>query len=539
MDEMDSLFQPFAIPPVHLKNRITMVPLFTAYANPDGTASRLILAHYREMAASGVAMVVVANASVAKAGALSQYQLRADDDRFIQGLGELASTIRQEGVVPVLQINHGGGFARTDERLVPSDVSSNDFEMMGFLKNLFQSSSLKDQWALISDAAQQFSGRPKEMGARDIGHAIDAYGQAARRGMDSGFDMVEIHGGTGYLPVQFLSPRTNRRRDRYGGELKNRMRFPLELVECVRGTVGKEFPVGYRFMADEWIKGGFSLEEAVVLGRKLADMGIAYLSVTAGTYAALSDPEIARRTKKPGYLKQIAGQIKAATGVPVIVAGRIMTPRLAARIIGENHADLIGLARPLFADPGWMKKASTPKVHIVPCRDCGTCYRSAILDKPAICPQWERLKILERKSMSKQLRKPFDRVLVALDGSEDAALAAVYAADMLPRHRDLSITLIHIHTDGQGPASKLVQSVLEEAQDILVKAGIPGEKIRLKIKERKEGVARDILKEIVSGGYGTIVIGRRGVSRTEQFLFGSVSSKILQNARDCTVWLVD
>jgi nucleotide-binding universal stress UspA family protein len=317
------------------------------------------------------------------------------------------------------------------------------------------------------------------------------------------------------------------------------MRFPLELVEAVKHTTGEGFPVGYRFMADEWMPDGFSMDEAIVFARELADRNIAYVSLTAGTYASLSIPETANRYKRPGYLAEVAGEIKAAAGLPVIVAGRITTPKLAEKILLEEQADLIGLARPLFADPLWVKKALDQKGGIVPCKDCGTCYRSAILDRGAICPQWGRAKMLKRKSMIKELRNPHARVLIAMDGSEHAAMAAVYAADMLPPQRDLSVTLIHILNDASESNRDRVQSVLEEAQALLVEAGVSRERITIQVRKRQEGVARDILKEIDSGGFGTVVVGRRGVSRTEQFLFGSVSSKILQNARGCTVWLVD
>ena len=99
--------------------------------------------------------------------------------------------------------------------------------------------------------------------------------------------------------------------------------------------------------------------------------------------------------------------------------------------------------------------------------------------------------------------------------------------------------LIHILTDESEANMERMQAVLKEAQTILMDAGISQEQIRIRIKKKQEGVARDILKEIASGGFGTVVVGRRGMSRAEQFFFGSVSSKILQNARDCTVWLVD
>lgn len=533
------LFEPIEIAPVQLKNRMIMAPLFTAYANPDGTVSELVLEHYREMAASGVAMVVVANASVDESGMLSRHCVRADNDRFIQGLSRLTDTIRKQGAVPVLQINHGGRFARTKYAYAPSAVPLSEMEMVGFLRTFFRSSPLQDQWHLVFDIIHQFSDRPREMETEDIQKIIHAYSRAAQRARDAGFDMVEIHGGTGYLPVQFLSPRTNRRKDRYGGDLKGRMRFPLELVENVCRAVGDGFPVGYRFLADEWMPNGFSIEEAEELARELANREVAYLSVTAGTYETYSIPELAKRFRRPGYAAELAGQIREAARIPIIAAGRIVTPRLAEKILEQNKADLIGLARPLFADPRWVKKAFEGKEKIVPCKDCGSCYRSAVLDRPAVCPQWGRMKMTKMKSRIKELRNPYTRVLIAMDGSESAAMGASYAADMLPLHKDLSITLMHIQTEESQPQMDQIHSVVEEAKAVLKEAGIPQDRITIKIKKKEEGVARDILREITEGGFGTVVVGRRGMSRAEQFIFGSVSSKILQNARDCTVWLVD
>ena len=111
MSKFPQLLKPFDIPPVHLKSKITMAPLFTAYANGDGTVSQLTLDHYRNLAGGGAAMIVVANAAVDHSGILSRYSLRADDQRFLPGLKQLAETIKEEGAAAVLQINHGGRFA--------------------------------------------------------------------------------------------------------------------------------------------------------------------------------------------------------------------------------------------------------------------------------------------------------------------------------------------------------------------------------------------------------------------------------------------
>ncbi|MBU4184628.1 MAG: hypothetical protein KKC23_00190 [Proteobacteria bacterium] len=162
----------------------------------------------------------------------------------------------------VLQINHGGHFAKGRNTLSPSSVSLSDLNLGGLYKTALKSLDFQQQWAVLSEAIQQHPKRPKKMNEDDIKHIISAYAKAAVHAKKAGFDMVEIHGATGYLIVQFLSPRINNRKDKYGGDLENRMRFPLELVQAVKDAVGNDFPVGYRFLADEWMDDGFPLDEA-------------------------------------------------------------------------------------------------------------------------------------------------------------------------------------------------------------------------------------------------------------------------------------
>jgi len=362
MTTAPTLFTPFQVKDLTLKNRITMTPLYLGYANPDGTVSTLLLDHYREMAASGASLIVVENAAVDPIGSGSPFTLRIDEDRFLTGLSDLAKTIQQEGALAFLQINHTGRYAYVPERIAPSPVES-------------------------------FLGTPREMNENDIDRAIQAFATSALRAKEAGFDGVEIHGGTGYLIVQFLSPRTNKRNDAYGGPLENRMRFPLRLVEAVMAAVGPDFPVGYRFLADEWLPEGLHPEETKVLAGQLEKRGVAYLSVMAGTYDSFFLPEYLNEDKKEGYMVPFAHRIKKAVQrTPVIAAGRIQTPESAGRILEENQADLIGLARVLFADPLWPKKAEGILAGpIVACEpSCSLCMGRVATGKPAFCSQWDR-----------------------------------------------------------------------------------------------------------------------------------------------------
>lgn len=356
------LFSPLRINRAVFKNRIMMTPLYLGYANPDGTVSSLLLDHYREMAASGAAAIVVEHTGVDPSGLGSPYMLRIDDARFIPGLSNLARAIQAEGALAFLQLNHTGRYAYTPERLAPSPVKTGDVV-------------------------------PQEMTQKDIEQVVRAFAAGAGRAREAGFDGVEIHGGTGYLIVQFLSPRTNHRTDQYGGTLQNRMRFPLEVVDAVLKEAGQDYPVGYRFLADEWLPDGLHPEETAVYARELGNRRVAYLSVMAGTYDAFVLPEYQQREKEEAYMARFASEIKkAVSGTPVVTAGRIQSPETAERILQEGAADLIGLARVLLADPLWPQKAQgIVPGPIVACEPaCSLCMRRTMKGKPAFCSQWDK-----------------------------------------------------------------------------------------------------------------------------------------------------
>ena len=358
MSDRPTLFSPFAIHGLALRNRVTMAPLFLGYAGPDGTVNQLVLDHYEKMAESGAALIVVENASVDPGGQGSPLMLRVDDDTFITGLAGLARVIHGAGALVFQQINHAGRYALSRKRIAPSPVKLGDIT-------------------------------PREMTAKDINRMVRAFADAAIRVKKAGFDGVELHGGTGYLLSQFISPRLNRRTDAYGGTPEKRMRFPLEVVDAVRTAVGDGYPVGYRFLADELMEPeGLSLDESVAFARELARRAIAYLSVMAGVHESFKLSPYAEMEKEEGYMVPFAERIKKAVpGTPVITAGRIQTPDFAEKILEEGKADLIGLARILFADPLWPKKAQGLITEpIVPCREaCSLCTTMVILGKPAFC----------------------------------------------------------------------------------------------------------------------------------------------------------
>jgi 2,4-dienoyl-CoA reductase (NADPH2) len=366
------LFSEFTLADLTLKNRLTMAPLYLGYAGEGGTVSAMLLEHYRLMASSGVAMVVVENATVDHpTGSGSNRTLRADIDDNLDGLRQLSSTIKQEGALACLQINHAGRFAHAaQEPLAPS-------------------------------AVETFGRMPKALESGEIDNIFDKYVDAAARAKAAGFDMVELHGGTGYLLAQFLSPRINQRTDKYGGSLHNRQRFALEVLRRIQEVVDP-YPVGYRFLADEWLPDGLRLDESRQFAFSLAQAGIAYISVMGGTYESFSLPEIVEKSKQVGYMLDLAAEIRAEVDVPIIAAGRLASGPFADQAISEGKTDLIGLARGLWADPQWPQKVHGGRdadiIHCSP--DCDdACMQMVMKGLPAFCVAWpaEKMKAWKAK----------------------------------------------------------------------------------------------------------------------------------------------
>jgi len=365
----DPLFSPFRLGPLTLANRIVCLPMYLAYPDPDHEVNSLVLDYYAEMADSGAGMVVVENTTIEPRGLTNPRSLLASEDRFIPGLARLAQAIKARGVPAVLQLHHGGRHAKRADCIAPSAVET---------------------WGVT----------PKVMDQADIDRVVSAFAAGARRAKEAGFDAVELHGGMGYLLTQFLSARTNLRHDGYGGELANRMRFPLEVLAAVRAAVGDEFPVGYRFLADECVPGGITLDETQPFALELARAGATYLSVMAGCYD--SPPEYVVDDRREAFMAPFAAAVKQAVPtMPVIAAGRIQRPETARAILSDGAADLIGLGRIIFADPLWPKKArgqiAEPITVCTP--TCSLCFKRIIAQKPAYCARWSkerRERFLER-----------------------------------------------------------------------------------------------------------------------------------------------
>jgi len=260
-------------------------------------------------------------------------------------------------------------------RLVADAVHEHGAHIFGQLSHLGRQghswASHRELWAPspVVDPSSRIV--PHAMTTREIAEMVDAYASAAKRYIAAGFDGLEVYMAHGYLLASFISPFSNKRDDEYGGSLKNRCRFPLEVFEAIRKAVG-DVPVGIRVTSDEFVPGGIELDEAIeAVDLILSQVQVDYVSVSVSNYASIEtmipDMSFPRRP----FVENAGAIRKVARGVPVMSVGRIVTPDNAEDILSTGVADLVCVVRPLIADPEWTNKALSGNRERI--RECISC----------------------------------------------------------------------------------------------------------------------------------------------------------------------
>jgi 2,4-dienoyl-CoA reductase-like NADH-dependent reductase (Old Yellow Enzyme family)/thioredoxin reductase len=332
------LFSPANIGKLSLKNRVVMAPIDTNLADEKGGVTDALLAFYERRALGGVGLLIVENSQVDfPLGKNTKRQLSIHDDTSIEGLKKLSGTIRVAGACPAIQIHHAGRETTLDVTGGVTPVAPSPIPC-GHLKTPV-----------------------RELMKSEINDLVDKFVAAAVRGKKAGFDLIEIHGAHGYLVGEFLSPYTNKRTDEYGGGFLQRMRFPLDIVQGVKDSLGRDFPLSFRFSADEFVKGGIDVSEAQRIARALEKAGADVLHVSAGIYESL--PTLLEPMSYPqGWRCHLAAEIRKAVSVPVIAVGVIREPAFAEQVLGNGTADFVAIGRGLLADPDWPNKARDGRV---------------------------------------------------------------------------------------------------------------------------------------------------------------------------------
>ncbi len=325
---MANLLTPLAFSGLNLRNRIVMPPMWSGKSAADGSITEDIIEYHRMRAGAGCGLVIVEHAFVHPGGRHTPTQIGIHSDSMMPGLARLAEAVQGEGAVVAIQLAHAGSRASSayiGQRPVAPSAVRHPYEPDGEI--------------------------PEALAQSQIDEVADAFGSAAVRAREAGFNAVEIHAAHGFLLSEFLSPLTNRRTDEYGGSEENRSRAHLKVLAEVRRLVAPQLPIFVRLGAHDETPGGVELDTSCNVAARLAESGADLIDVSGGLQGSRGIG------KAPGYFVPYAEAIKARVKVPVIVTGGIREPHMADAIVRKGQADLVGIGRAMLEDADWARKA--------------------------------------------------------------------------------------------------------------------------------------------------------------------------------------
>jgi len=342
------LFRPYTLRGVTLKNRIVVSPMGT-YAAEDGRLTPFQFAHYQRMAMGGAGLVIMEQTFVSRAGRVSNGDPGIWADSHIEPMSRLVSEMKRYGAKTGIQISHGGRKGG-QQRAYEGNGPLTDRDIAAGSERLYPMGAspipLSDGWLT-----------PIEMNEEQIEGVIDAFVAGARRAILAGFDLLELHMAHGYLLQSFLSPLANQRTDRWGGSLENRMRLPLTVVARLREIMPKSMPLLTRLSVTDWIEGGWTEGDSVVLARRLKEAGVDLIDCSSGGNMR-SGATNSNLSRGPGYQVALSDRLRREAGIATAAVGMIRTPRYAEQILRDGKADLICIGRQMLFNPFWARHAA-------------------------------------------------------------------------------------------------------------------------------------------------------------------------------------
>jgi 2,4-dienoyl-CoA reductase-like NADH-dependent reductase (Old Yellow Enzyme family) len=336
-----SLLQPLTIRGVTFRNRVAMSPM-CQYSCDDGFADDWHLVHLGSRAVGGVGLVMVEATAVTPEGRISPADMGIWDDRHVLPLERVARFIERMGAVAGIQLAHAGRKA------------SCDTPWKGGARLKTQA---EGGWPVVAPSAIPFAEGeplPTVLDEAGIDSVVAAFAAAARRALDAGFRVLEIHAAHGYLLHEFLSPLSNARTDRYGGNLENRMRLVLRVAATLRELTPESLPLFARISTTDWVDGGWDLEQSVLLAKALKDRGVDLIDCSSGAIVPYAKIPVG-----PGFQVPFAAAIRARAGIKTSAVGVISEPAQANEIVNSGSADLVMIGRELLRDPYWALNAAS------------------------------------------------------------------------------------------------------------------------------------------------------------------------------------
>ncbi len=324
---MDRLFKSGRVGTLTLANRLVRSATAERMADADGRPTERLKALYRELARGGVGLIITGHMVVHPSGKAHPEMTGIYSDELVPYLADLAAAAHDAGGRVAVQINHGG--MQCDRENVTDPIAPSAIDA-------------------------PFLQRPaREMTPDEIHASVQAYGQAARRAREAGFDGVQIHAAHGYLVSQFLSPFVNRRTDEWGGDLDGRMHFLRAVCQAVRAQVGPDYPVFVKFGMVDAVEGGLTSDEGAQVVAALEEMGLDAVEISGGIGGThnLNSRAAIRSAADEAYFRPLAQQARLATSLPIMLVGGLRSRQVMEDVLASGDADFISLCRPLICEP--------------------------------------------------------------------------------------------------------------------------------------------------------------------------------------------
>ncbi len=364
---MSKMFQQSTINGMTLSKRFVRSATWEGMATDDGACTAKLVELMTALAEGGVGLIISGHAYVSPEGQAGPWQLGIYRDELIPGLESITRAVHDKGGKIVAQLAHAGCFA---------------------------AAKLTGQPPLAASVVAGFGIEPQQaMTVEDVQKTVAAFGAAAKRAQDAGFDGVQIHSAHGYLLSQFLSPAFNQREDQYGGNIHNRARILIEVLGTIRAVVGADFPVLIKMNCQDFIENGLTPEDSLQAGAMLAENGIDAIELSGGV--PISGKLIPSRTginseEKEAYFQQEALAFKKQIDVPLILVGGNRSFQVSERLIDEGAADYISLCRPLIREPDLINRWKSGDRTKATCVSDNLCFKPARQGQGIYCLTEER-----------------------------------------------------------------------------------------------------------------------------------------------------
>lgn len=328
---MSILEEKIKIKNLNIEGRIIMPPIATYQAEEEGFVNDKMLDYYGARSENpNVSLIITEHSYITLQGKAKAKQMGIDSDDKIMGLRKLTDRIHKSGTKVFCQLNHAGSAA---------DSNASGMKTVGPSRIILPVKPMIGNGNI-----------PLEMKIEEVHNVVQQFAEASVRANKAGFDGVEIHCAHGYILNQFYSPLTNKRNDKYGGKLENRIRITLETIEAVRNAVGNDYPISVRLGGSDYCEGGNTIEDAIKAAKLIEAAGANMISISGGMCRYTLDDN-----KEPGYFSDLSYAVKNVVSIPVLLTGGVTEKQQAEKLCETGVADLIGVGRSLLKNPNWEK----------------------------------------------------------------------------------------------------------------------------------------------------------------------------------------